>query len=324
MDNFGTAKIYNSSENILNLILFDRALKLFEDYLKLYPEDADNYRETKLIIEKLNKILGISKNNTFSAKGFDQYWDIVFNEIQEKIVNFENNSSLHLSELNRIVFLLDRVLEFLKNYLHNEYLNNIKIEISTAVKDIEKGTKRVTSDIEKYNRLRDISDNQETEYIYNQAVNKYRDLENDYRRYFFWALGLTVGISLGTFFLKKIMVPDFLGNLEFWVLKASIIVVGITLITYFLKQSTHYQRLADQNYQTQIELQAYPSFMESIPKEEAASVRKELALKYFGREIDGSVHKDMGNLISDQIKSTTEMVKATTDVLKVRGGNNGG
>ncbi len=92
--------------------------------------------------------------------------------------------------------------------------------------------------------------------------------------------------------------------------------MGITLISYFLKQSSHYQRLADQNYQTQVELQAYPSFMESIPTEEAASVRKELALKYFGREIDGSTHKDMSNLISDQMKNTTDMVKATTEAIK--------
>ncbi|WON80803.1 hypothetical protein OK024_03190 [Acinetobacter sp. UGAL515B_02] len=56
--------------------------------------------------------------------------------------------------------------------------------------------------------------------------------------------------------------------------------------------------------------------MESIPTEEAASVRRELALKYFGREIDGTAHKDMSNLISDQMKSTTDMVKATTEAIK--------
>ncbi|EPF6052642.1 hypothetical protein L5R14_003768, partial [Acinetobacter baumannii] len=107
-----------------------------------------------------------------------------------------------------------------------------------------------------------------------------------------------------------------LSTTEFWILKASLLIVGITLISYFLKQSAHYQKLADQNYQTHVELRAYPSFMESIPTEEAASVRKELALKYFGREIDGAAHKDISNLISDQMKSTTEIVKATTEAIK--------
>jgi hypothetical protein len=155
-------------------------------------------------------------------------------------------------------------------------------------------------EVKRFRRIRNIADNAKTEDIYDQAVVKYRSLENDYRRYFFIAIGITVGLSLlGLFFKNWLVTNEYLGNIEFWVLKVSILAVGITLITYFLKQSAHYQRLAEQNYQTQVELQAYPSFMESIPTEEAASVRKELALKYFGREIDGAAHKDMSNLITD-------------------------
>lgn len=205
------------------------------------------------------------------------------------------------------------------NFIYGSFLNFqiIKKTFDDLVFDyLKTAANQIDEEIRAFRRTRAISDNAKTENFYDQAVIKYRSLEKYYRLYFYLALGLTVGISLGTFFAKKILVPDFLGNVEFWVLKASIVVVGITLITYFLKQSAHYQRLADQNYQTQVELQAYPSFMESIPTDEAASVRKELALKYFGREIDGSVHKDMGNLVVDQMKSTTEMVKATTDAIK--------
>ncbi|WP_227567020.1 hypothetical protein [Acinetobacter bereziniae] len=56
--------------------------------------------------------------------------------------------------------------------------------------------------------------------------------------------------------------------------------------------------------------------MESISTDAAVSVRKELVLKYFGRDLDGSVHKDMGNLVDYQVKSTIEMVKATTVAIK--------
>lgn len=178
-------------------------------------------------------------------------------------------------------------------------------------------------EVKRFKRLRNIADNAKTENIYNNAVVKYQGLEKDYRKYFYWAIFITVVTSLSTFFLKKNLVPDLIGNTEFWAIKIAIIALGITLITYFLKQSLHYQRLADQNYQTQVELQAYPSFMESIPTEEAASVRKELALKYFGREIDGATHKDMSNLISDQMKSTTDMVKAATEAIKSLSGKGG-
>lgn len=227
--------------------------------------------------------------------------DIGGNESRIKII-------FYFKELSDFVDRFVRVKEDFKTYSLNTLSSTIL---------------EVNNELTSFRRLRNIADNAKTEGIYNNAVMKYRDLEKGYRTYFYWAIGLTVTISLATFFAKKLLVPDFLGDIEFWVLKASIIVVGITLITYFLKQSAHYQRLADQNYQTQVELQAYPSFMESIPTEEAASVRKELALKYFGREIDGAAHKDMSNLISDQMKSTTEMVKAATDVLKAKGGSNG-
>lgn len=209
------------------------------------------------------------------------------------------------------------------NFIYGSFLNFqiIKKTFDDLVFDyLKTAANQIDEEIRAFRRTRAISDNAKTENFYDQAVIKYRSLENDYRRYFFIAIGITVGLSLLGLFVKNWLVTnEYLGNIEFWVLKLSILAVGITLITYFLKQSAHYQRLADQNYQTQVELQAYPSFMESIPTEEAASVRKELALKYFGREIDGAAHKDMSNLISDQMKSTTEMVKAATDVLKAKG-----
>ena len=153
----------------------------------------------------------------------------------------------------------------------------------------------VNTELLNFRRLRNIADNARTENIYDNAVNKYRGLEESYRSYFYWGLGVLLCLSVGLLTLKQELVPYLFSTIEFWAVKVSLLLVGITLISYFLKQSAHYQRLADQNYQTQVELQAYPSFMESIPTEEAASVRKELALKYFGREVDGAAHKDMGN-----------------------------
>ncbi|WP_202733314.1 hypothetical protein [Acinetobacter pittii] len=175
----------------------------------------------------------------------------------------------------------------------------------------------VASELSGFRKQRAERDNAETESIYEEAVERYKKLEKKYRKYFYRCIFAVLVLALITLLGKeKITLLFSLSTTEYWVLKASILIVGITLISYFLKQSSHYQKLADQNYQTHVELKAYPSFMESIPTEEAASVRKELALKYFGREIDGAAHKDMSNLISDQMKSTTEMVKAVTEVIK--------
>jgi len=181
---------------------------------------------------------------------------------------------------------------------------------------VNKSISAVNSELESFRRLRNIADNAKTEDIYNNAVIKYKKLEDHYRFLFYFGIGFLILVSISLFLVKFTLVPLFVSNIEFWVIKLSILAGGITLISYYLKQSIHYQRLADQNYQTQVELQAYPSFAESIPTEEAASVRKELALKYFGREIDGAAHKDMSNLIVDQMKSTTELVKASTEAIK--------
>ena len=92
--------------------------------------------------------------------------------------------------------------------------------------------------------------------------------------------------------------------------------VVITLVSYFIKQSSHYQGLADQANQTRLELQAFPTFITGVEKQMKLQFAKELALKYFGREVDKTAHKDMCNLVSDQMKNTTEMVKATTEAIK--------
>ncbi|HAV5300014.1 hypothetical protein ABF359_01820 [Acinetobacter baumannii] len=202
----------------------------------------------------------------------------------------------------------------------NSFIDNYS-EIKRSFKELSVNAlspiiNEVNTELLNFRRLRNIADNARTENIYDNAVNKYRGLEESYRSYFYWGLGVLLCLSVGLLTLKQELVPYLFSTIEFWAVKVSLLLVGITLISYFLKQSAHYQRLADQNYQTQVELQAYPSFMESIPTEEAASVRKELALKYFGREVDGAAHKDMGNLVSDQMKSTTEMVKATTEAIK--------
>ncbi|WP_228268138.1 hypothetical protein [Acinetobacter ursingii] len=231
------------------------------------------------------------------------------NLFNDNLIDFKAkvNENLELFKA-RLEMLYNSSLSFKK--IKESFDDYLKIYINKSVGAVDK-------ELESFRRLRNIADNAKTEDIYHNAVNKFRNLEKNYRNSFYIALGVLVMISLLTMYFKVNIIKNFeLNNYEFWILKAALLVAGITLISYFLKQSSHYQRLADQNYQTQVELQAYPSFMESIPTEEAASVRKELALKYFGREIDGAAHKDMSNLISDQMKSTTDMVKATTEAIK--------
>lgn len=306
---------------------------LTEDELKVIRAQVDEFKNLK---SKLSEKIRSTVNQVISAKMRSDLRDSM-RDILLNINSSLNTVFLHYEEIGFLESIkedVDDVSNLLLNEINDDILQqclskineiNFLIQKYEAVKSSFKDLSinalspviaEVNTELSNFRRLRNLVDNARTEGIYNNAVIKYRNLEENYRSYFYWGLAIVLCLSVGLLTLKHELVPYLFSTIEFWAVKVSLLLVGITLISYFLKQSAHYQRLADQNYQTQVELQAYPSFMESIPTEEAASVRKELALKYFGREVDGTAHKDMSNLISDQMKSTTEMVKATTEAIK--------
>ncbi|PJG68816.1 hypothetical protein, partial [Acinetobacter seifertii] len=112
---------------------------------------------------------------------------------------------------------------------------------------------------------------------------------------------------------------------DYYIFKGGLILTSITLITYFLKQSVKYQKVADQCKQTQLELEAFPDYVSNLSNEDplVADLRKQLALKYFGRDVDNKSNDETSNLLQDQMKNTTEMVKAAMEVIK-KSGNQGG
>ncbi len=295
-------KLLIKSESLFNLpSSVENNISLsFKDNLNDYTS------KIKVLLEK-NKIEGVTPNYlkslTTEIEDLIRQKELTLAEKDLKKFNFKtrdiiNHISIIYNELNSYLNLKNEFNQISFNAI-SECLAEVKDELSS------------------FRRLRQIADTALTESIYNNAVIKYQNIENKYRKYFYIAIAIVLLLAVLLLLLKsKLIITLGVSNTEFWVLKISLMIVGITLISYFLKQTSHYQKLADQNYQTQVELQAYPSFMESVPTNEAAIIRKELALKYFGKEIDGSTHKDMSNLISDQMKNTTEMIKATTDVLK--------
>lgn len=305
-----------------DLTEINQKIEIYRDKKTLVKAQLNALKQKILLTNFSNHNLQseINKNIDFILNSlvtiFLHYEELEFiNQIEQNILEIENilnsigvlNSEFTTAD---ILAKLIEVTDYITNY--SKLKENFKTLSINALSPL---IIEVNSELSDFRRLRSIADTALTENIYNNAVSKYKLLEDRYRFYFYVAISITITISLLMFLIKSWIVSK-LGTVEFWVLKASILVVGVTLISYFIKQSSHYQRLADQNYQTQVELQAFPSFMNNVPVAEAAVIRKELALKYFGKELDSSTHKDMANLISDQMRSTTELVKATTDILK--------
>ena len=304
------------------IAVINQKVKEYKDFRQTVFERIEvlikKIQNAKFNNDKKNKIISnLSEIRSSLGNVFLHYEEIGFAKTIKQDVEKLINAVDHLTDMASVDETINKVEE-IKDLI--ERYSKIKEQFKElTINALTPTIQEVNDELSSFRRLRSISDSALTESIYNNAVTKYRGLEEKYRGYFYKGIGVVLSIAIILLILKQFLAAWFsLNTIEFWILKVSILAVGITLITYFLKQSAHYQRLADQNYQTQVELQAYPSFMESIPSNEAASVRKELALKYFGRELDGSIHKDMSNLVSEQMKSTTEMVKAATDILKTK------
>lgn len=155
--------------------------------------------------------------------------------------------------------------------------------------------------------------NKDTESIYDTMSQYYGKLENKYR----WSFFITIAVvGLISIVLFNVDIQNDAAKAQFIVLKISMVLIGVTLISYFIKQASHYQKLSEKNKQTHIELIALPSFIADMPQNDIYAIRKDLSSKYFGQEIDGSPHKDMSNLISDQMKNATELVKASAAMVK--------
>ena len=101
------------------------------------------------------------------------------------------------------------------------------------------------------------------------------------------------------------------------ILKATMIIVAIFLVTYFFKQATHYRKLSDISEARHLELEAIPSFLASMPENMQNDIKKELALKYFGQPLDDKHYLSTENIMHDQIKSSIELAKVATTILKV-------
>ncbi|MEQ1107993.1 hypothetical protein [Acinetobacter seifertii] len=203
---------------------------------------------------------------------------------------------------------VNAIIGYIDNYKRdNEIYNQI---ITSKIKEM---LNEASEELEDLKRTKNILKNYKAEQFYKEECEKYTSLYVQNKNNFIALIIIAVLFSVLSVSLMLVYNMD---KYNYWSIKLTLILAFVTLITYYLKQSSYYQKLAEQANQTRLEIEAFPSFITGVSKAEEVAIRKDLALKYFGKEIDGAAHKDMSNLISDQMKSTTEMVKATTEAIK--------
>ncbi len=220
----------------------------------------------------------------------------------------ENNINKFSTDILDALSTVNAIISYIDNYKRdNEIYNQI---ITSKIKAM---LNEANEELEDLKKTKNILKNYKAEQFYKEECEKYTSLYVQNKNTFIVLIIIAVFFSVLSVSLMLVYNMD---KYNYWSIKISLILAFVTLITYYLKQSSYYQRLAEQANQTRLEIEAFPSFITGVSKAEEVAIRKELALKYFGKEIDGAAHKDMSNLVSDQMKSTTEMVKATTEAIK--------
>lgn len=258
--------------------------------------------------------------------------------------------------INECAYLGEYLNSIYKACQYFEYLNVELIEKIRIQKSSTSEIDRLRTEVNQLPELRkeltryqNTEQNKKAQTIYESANKKHGDKETVYRRWFVGVLIFSILITLGydpnftilanlenlwssltstvpthnqNAYLDslKISVPvlhDY-SLLKFIFFKIAILFVGITLSTYFLKLSNYYRSLKDQAHQTKLELEAFPDYVAGLDHAVTNRLREELALKYFGQDLDRSVNDKLGNLVQDQISVGTELVKASAELIKVK------
>ena len=97
--------------------------------------------------------------------------------------------------------------------------------------------------------------------------------------------------------------------------------IVVTTGTIFLRKASHLRKLHDQANQTSLELQALPLYLRNVEESEHSGIYKNLAEKYFGKELDQTQNDKIGDLMKDQLASGTELIKASAELVKAKGGS---
>ncbi|WP_312105911.1 hypothetical protein [Acinetobacter venetianus] len=292
--------------NDLKVILLETVNSFNKIYETALKENIDEPSKNALNIFALSYSKLFSSTFTF----FDQY----FEQINQHAI------TLH--------FMAEKLIETQKVEEYANKVNQLIDERDSAKQELL--------------RYKNSQKNKPAVDLYKDINKDFSDLEKKYRNFFLISIVLTlflavaydplIGIggnveSLICSVSKSIMdncanidkssiYPFSSDTLKYIFYKIAVLVVGATLTTYFLRLSSFYQLKQEQAKQTQLELSAFPDYVSGMDESVANILRQELALKYFGKEIDKTLIDKNGDLLQDQIKAGTELIKASAEMVK--------
>lgn len=255
----------------------------------------------------------------------------IFEELYESLTWFEHESESLLNyptdtgRLQELTDIIEKSIIFL-----NSKILPIRISNQQSQQLIEENLAPKISEIEEkikdFESLRLALEHRETSSIYLELHDKYKLEFDANNRNFFNTLMTGVVVTLiSTLFIDNAFTQIIGKEINFWFLiitiKILIVTITITLCTLFLRRASHAKKLYEQAYQTHVEIKAFPIHVRSLKEEDTHELIKELALKYFGKELDQTQNDKVGDLMKDQLAAGTELIKASAELVKAKGGS---
>lgn len=293
-------------------------------FLSNISEEKHDQENIKILSKFLDNI-DFFKNNilSFSDLLSNQYvYDLIRNDLGSIAGEFRstiNLTNLFDAELNRVIDTLNAAARKMHDVLRD--LNIIKAvnsRLSEVVEPlVENALTNVKTKVDKIDAALLAIEQHETDKIYLGLSEKYKWEYFRNNGYFFITL-IIVGCVSWNYSTSLEQISNFTNGvlIAFIAFKILLISIAITLITLFLRRSSHAKKLQDQAYQTHVEISAFPIHVRSLNEDDQHSLVKELAMKYFGKELDHSQTDKAGDLMAEQIRISTEMVKASAEMVK--------
>ena len=160
-----------------------------------------------------------------------------------------------------------------------------------------------------------------TDEIYKKAEKRFGNKARKYERTFYGTLLISVIIFIISLFFPQLDDSSSIFEYTKYILaKMIILTISITLCTIFSRKGAHFRKLQDQAYQTHLELEAFPLHTNRLDEQDKKELIKELALKYFGKDVDQTQNDKIGDLMQDQLSAGTELIRASAEILKAKNG----
>ncbi|MCH7334673.1 hypothetical protein [Acinetobacter modestus] len=255
-----------------------------------------------------------------------QNTDDIFEELSDLLysLDIETGDLIHSStdiykivEINK---LIEKNIRFLNSKLLPIRASNEQSE-KLIEETLEPKIKEIEEKIKDFDSLRLALEHRETSLIYLELHDKYkREFDKNNKNFFNTLMTGVVVTLVSAFFIDYAFSQIIVNEINFWFLiitiKILIVTITITLCTLFLRRASHAKKLYEQAYQTHVEINAFPIHVRSLKDEDKHELIKELALKYFGKELDQSQNDKIGDLMQDQLAAGTELIKASAELVK--------